>query len=128
MACKPDKVNREVDLSDVKASLEKVKNHCNSTSVSWAQDLFQKADEDKKTNAHKGNYLGYVSAIKVQNKNLLYTNFMMGSGGVAFYTIDCEGNPYSNYSMEFLTQALEQGKNVKNVIYSNFPSDVVGNL
>lgn len=125
MACQPDTVNREAELSDVKAALEKVKAHCSTSSVSWASDLLKKADEDGKNKTHNGNYIGYVSAININGEKLLYTNFMMGSGGILFYTFNCKGDTYVREAEDFLQKAVAQGDNFSNIIYSNVPVEVL---
>ncbi|MCE6992921.1 hypothetical protein [Dyadobacter sp. CY323] len=78
---------------DVQGALKRARALCNQNSMVWLSDMLRKAEEDRTSMTHKGNYIGIVSLIKYQGQRVVYTNFGLGSGGIAFYLFDCNGNP-----------------------------------
>ncbi len=119
--CQKESENEpEIELHDIELAFQTAldKSACGEASLSWLHDLLAKAEEDRVSMAHKGNYLGIVSIIQYQGSTFFYTNFMMGSGGIRFYLFDCEGNhvPYSVIS-SFDFDA--EGRRRNNIIYSS---------
>jgi hypothetical protein len=65
----------------------------------WLADLIAKAESAKTSGPHNPgddyhpiNYLGQIWLEKYKGRDLFVTNMMLGSGGVAYWFFDCEGN------------------------------------
>lgn len=106
----------KADINPVQATIIKAQKHCGSSeSMPWLEDLVLKGEEDKREMLHMGNYIGYISAVQVNGKRLFFTNFMMGSGGIAHYVYDCKGEipDFSQLSIPSLDYIR------RNIIYTN---------
>lgn len=59
---------------DVQSALKRAQALCNQNSMVWLSDMLRKAEEDRTSMTHKGNYIGIVSLIKYQGQPVVYTN------------------------------------------------------
>lgn len=80
---------------DIQNALRRAQSLCDRNSMVWLSDMLIKAEEDRTGKTHKGNYIGVIALIKYKSQPVVYTNFGLGSGGIAFYLFDCNGNPVS---------------------------------
>ncbi|KAA0988729.1 hypothetical protein [Dyadobacter aurulentus] len=80
---------------DVQCALGRAQSVCDQNTMVWLSDMLTKAEEDRISKTHKGNYIGMISLIRYKGQPVVYTNFALGSGGIAFYLFDCNGNPVS---------------------------------
>jgi hypothetical protein len=105
---------------DVDQALKKAtdRNGCNKSELPWLQDLLIKAEEDRTTKKYRGNYIGIISMIKHNGQTLFYTNFMMGSGGIAYYLFDCDGALVLIPTEGYNNKTREAYKK-KNIIYAS---------
>lgn len=78
----------------------------------WLNDLIKKSESDK-----TGNYLGTIWLVEDEENDIFITNMMMGSGGIAYYYFDCQGNSYVPDNFQKLTGKLENDC----IIYSSLP-------
>ncbi|WP_439584059.1 hypothetical protein [Dyadobacter bucti] len=104
---------------DVQSALKRAQALCNQNSMVWLSDMLRKAEEDRTNKTHKGNYIGIVSLIKYQGQPVVYTNFGMGSGGIAFYLFDCNGNPVNCEANDEAGKLPNLAKTKEAVIYSS---------
>ena len=83
------------DQTDLKEVITKANKSCQSAnpdqSLQWLKDIIVKAEEDKETKKHMGNYMGKIFSTSYQNQPVFYISMALGSGGVAFYLFDCNG-------------------------------------
>lgn len=123
-ACQKESDNDpEADLQDIELAFQTAqsKSTCGQVSISWLQDLLIKAEEDRVSMKHKGNYIGIVSIVQYRESSLFYTNFMLGSGGIAFYLFDCDGVFFADISSEDYAFFNREGWKRQNIIYSSYP-------
>jgi hypothetical protein len=102
---------------DIQSAHSKAKRLCNQNSMVWLSDMLNKAEEDRLNLIHKGNYIGTVSLIRYKDQPVVYTDFAMGSGGIAFYLFDCNGNPVSCEGDDAIGNIPNLAK--ENIIYSS---------
>lgn len=86
-------------------------------SLQWLKDIIVKAEEDKETKKHLGNYMGKIFSTSYQNQPVFYISMAMGSGGIAAYIFDCDGIAVK---IEPNDVGFEQDAQ-KTLIYSNVP-------
>lgn len=96
---------------------------CRSTnpdqSLIWLKDIIVKAEEDKATKKHLGNYMGKIFSTSYQNQPVFYISMAMGSGGIAFYLFDCNGITVRISPNDVI--AFSQDAQKGTLIYSNVP-------
>lgn len=85
----------------------------------WLNEIVTKAEEDKATRVHKGNYLGKIYLESFKGQSIFLVEMMMGSGGLAGYLFWCNGQRVFPTKEETLT--LSNSFQKKNLVYSNFP-------
>ncbi|MBB1287402.1 hypothetical protein HRH25_23705 [Flavisolibacter sp. BT320] len=96
---------------------------CNSLSpeqsLQWLNDIIKKAEEDRLTKKHMGNYMGKIFLTSYQTRPVFYIKMTLGSGGIYAYIYDCNGNSVSiaGNEMTSFEQQAQQGT----LIYSNTP-------
>jgi hypothetical protein len=74
----------------------------------WLYNFIKKAQND-----HTGNYFGNVWITKYNGQDVVVTDFGLGSGGVAYYTFNCNGD-----EIIITDTLLYQSLNNDNKIYS----------
>lgn len=104
---------------DVQCALRKAQSVCDQNKMVWLSDMLIKAEEDRISKTHKGNYIGIISLIKYKSQPVVYTNFGLGSGGIAFYLFDCDGNPVSCEDAEEAGKIPDLAKARENIIYAS---------
>ncbi|GAB2767703.1 hypothetical protein GCM10027275_07680 [Rhabdobacter roseus] len=109
--------NERVDLQDTPHALARARKACGQNALPWLEDLLTKAEADRTSQAHQGQYIGTVSLIKYQGTPLFYTNFGLGSGGIAYYLFDCQGKPFF-ITGEDGAKVLGQATKKENILYS----------
>ncbi len=115
LSCRSDnKTVKPVDLHDIEAAVASAKGSCKKQSMDWLRTMLQKAEEDRTKFAHGGQYIGEIALVKGRNGSAVYTNFGLGSGGIAYYLFDCGGNPITDFET-ISSKNLEDRK----VIYSS---------
>ncbi|MEA4903580.1 MAG: hypothetical protein VB075_11055 [Petrimonas sp.] len=77
--------------------------------IEWLSKLIDKAKNDK-----TGNYMGTIWLEKYKGNDIFITNMSMGSGAIAFYFFDCQGN-------SFVPESFSEIK-FNTVIYTNVPN------
>ena len=102
--------------------ISSIKSACGTTELVWLQEIIEKAEEDKRSMAHQGNFLGTIYLETYQNEPLILVRMMMGSGGLYGYFYRCDGSQidFSDANprqLELFFQSLEKGT----VIYTNVP-------
>ncbi len=112
------------DLLTTEQGIAKANAACGSAkqdqSLQWLKDIIVKAEEDKQSMKHKGNYLGRIFLSSYHEKPVFYIKMTMGSGGLYFYAFDCKGIAVkfdSNDEMLAFSQYGQKGT----LIYSNVP-------
>ncbi|RYZ92634.1 MAG: hypothetical protein EOP06_03675 [Proteobacteria bacterium] len=88
-------------------------------SLPWLKDIITKAEEDKATMAHKGNYFGTIYLESLRNEPIFLVQMMMWSGGIAFYLFRCDGERVYPTADEM--SSVIAGYEKKNVVYTNVP-------
>lgn len=78
--------------------------------IKWLSELIEKAEKDKTLN-----YFGTIWLEKYKGNDIFVTDMMMGSGGIAYYFFDCEGNSF--VPENFLEFANNMKKDI--IIYTN---------
>jgi hypothetical protein len=100
---------------------EKAINACGVTdptkNLPWLVELIEKAKSDM-----TGNYYGIIWLEKYNEQDVFVTNMMLGSGGIAYYVFDCEGNPVT------IENALDFFNNLKKDVVIYVHSDYPLNL
>lgn len=92
VCCNPESDINGRNTRDIQAAIRKAKDTCKTDSMSWFEDFLQKAEEDRTNMAHNGQYIGMISVVQLQGESYFYTTFGLGSGGVAYYLINCNGD------------------------------------
>lgn len=92
VCCIPEDDISKRNIRDIQAAIIKAKDVCKTDSIVWFENFLQKAEEDKANLAHNGQYIGFISIVQLQGESYFLTNFGLGSGGVAYYLIDCSGD------------------------------------
>lgn len=96
---------------------------CNSPapqqSLGWLSDIIRKAEEDRLTLKHKGNYMGKIYLTSYQAQPVFYITMMMGSGGIYAYMYDCKGSRI--YIAESDVTSFYQQAQQGTLIYSTMP-------
>lgn len=59
--------------------------------LKWLHEMAYKSLNDK-----TGNYIGSIWIITYENSDIIVTDMALGSGGVAYYSFDCDGVQHSN--------------------------------
>jgi hypothetical protein len=117
--CSPHaKINEQGNPHDIENALRRSQVLCRQNTMVWFSDMLRKAEEDRISNTHKGNYIGIISIIYYKSQPVIYTDFALGSGGVAFYLFDCNGNPVSCQADE-ATKLPGVANERKNIIYAS---------
>ena len=118
-ACSKDSVDSEspeygFSVDEAAATARK---SCGGTSINWLEDILTKAEEDRTSKKHLGNYIGWISLTTFKEKPHFVVDMGMGSGGIALYLFDCNGNLIQPKSGEIFPdfQSVAKGK----VIYSS---------
>lgn len=115
LSCRSDnKTVEPIDLHDIDTALARAKGNCKKKSMDWLRTMLQKAEEDRTKFAHGGQYIGEIALVKGKNGSAIYTNFGLGSGGIAYYLFDCDGNPITG-----LGAISSQDFGDKKIIYSS---------
>lgn len=123
---KADGNKPEMELHDIELAFQTALsgNACGGgASLSWFYDLLTKAEEDRVSMAHNGQYIGIISMIRYEGNTLFYTDFGLGSGGVLFYLFDCEGDIVipSMLNKDDPFYFFREGEKKHNIIYSTLP-------
>ena len=71
----------------------------------WLHEIALKSITDR-----TGNYLGSIWIKKYTEKDIIVTNMALGSGGVAFYTFDCDGNNVLITDISFYNSLTDKDK------------------
>lgn len=120
ISCKNDKETVDpASLQDVQIALSRAQSVCNQNSMVWLSEMLRKAEEDRVGMTHKGNYIGIISLINYRGQPAIYTNFGLGSGGVAYYLFDCNGNSICCESGSEAFKLPDLATNKKNIIYTS---------
>ena len=77
----------------------------------WLAELISKAENDNSIN-----YLGHIWIKKYDNKDYIVTDFMMGSGGIAYYCFNCDGEIDTVEDLSFYDSLTDD-----DVVYTNIP-------
>ncbi|SFF17770.1 hypothetical protein [Spirosoma endophyticum] len=85
----------------------------------WLKDIITKANEDKATMAHQGNYMGSIYLESLRDEPVFLVKMMMGSGGLAGYFFRCDGQRVYPTAEEITT--VVAGYQNKKVVYANLP-------
>ncbi len=126
LKCSKDEFNLQGEQPNItiKEAITMANVSCRSTnpdqSLQWLKDIIVKAEEDKATKKHLGNYMGKIFATSYQNQPVFYISMAMGSGGLAFYLFDCNGITV-RISPNDDVVAFSQGAQKGTLIYSNVP-------
>ena len=104
------------------AGMRSIKSACGTTALIWLQEIIEKAEEDKQSMAHQGNFLGAIYQASYKDEVIIFVRMMMGSGGLYGYFYHCDGSQvdFSDddpRQLELFFQSLEKGP----VIYKNVP-------
>ena len=59
--------------------------------LEWLNEVVNKSLDDK-----TGNYIGSIWIINHENSDIIVTDMALGSGGIAYYFFDCNGEQHSN--------------------------------
>lgn len=86
----------------------------------WLKEIVTKAEEDKATMAHKGNYLGTIYLDTYENQSVFMVKMMMGSGGLYAYLFGCDGKRVDVNQQAVGTLFTDIEKR-NNVLYKNMP-------
>jgi len=118
------KENEQVQIDvTAKQIVSKANAGCNLSSpdqdLQWLNDIIKKAEEDRLTKKHMGNYVGKIFLTSYQGKPVIYIRMALGSGGVYAYIFDCTGNSISISDSEILN--FEQQAQQNTLLYSNIP-------
>jgi hypothetical protein len=70
LGCNNDDQLYNDDLQNIDTAIKIAETICEEVSIAWFSDLLSKAEEDRLHMTHKGNYLGFVSIIKYQNRDI----------------------------------------------------------
>jgi hypothetical protein len=117
LGCQKEKIEIDNDLHDIEKSIAIARRACGVTALPWLSDMLTKAEEDRISKTHQGQYVGIISILKYQNTALFYTNFGLGSGGIAYYLFDCTGDRVYPTTADEGNIPAEASQR-KNVIYS----------
>lgn len=91
--CKSGKEAEEPQSShDIRYALSTAESICNEKSLDWLSGMLDKAEEDRTVKSQKGQYIGRISIIPYNGRPVFYTDFGLGSGGIAFHLFDCKGS------------------------------------
>jgi len=92
---------------------------CGKTPIIWLEDILEKAEDDKASMKHLGNYIGWISLTTFKGKPHFVVNMGMGSGGLAFRLFDCGGNWILPQKDETFPNFVSDPKARGKVIYSS---------
>jgi hypothetical protein len=87
----------------------------------WLKEMIVKAEEDRLTKAHKGNYTGSIYQITWRGQDVFWTNFAMGSGGIGVRAFNCDGQWISKDFTPDETEEFIKVYNNNKLIYTNLP-------
>jgi hypothetical protein len=79
--------------------------------LEWLVEIIDKA----KTDYNTGNYLGTIWLEKYEGKDFFVTDMALGSGGIAYWVFDCNGNLVTFENSEKFFNGLK--RNI--ILYSN---------
>ncbi|ARK09674.1 hypothetical protein A6C57_04625 [Fibrella sp. ES10-3-2-2] len=88
--------------------------------LAWLRDIITKAEADRTTKTHSGNYIGTIYLEKFNDKDVFHTDMAMGSGGLTMRVYYCDGQSVSftdNDQMLAFVRSLKK----TNLIYTNTP-------
>ncbi|MBC8153527.1 MAG: hypothetical protein H7Z72_11500 [Bacteroidetes bacterium] len=86
----------------------------------WLKEIITKAEEDKATGAHQGNYLGTIYVDEFKNQPVFMVKMMMGSGGLYAYAFKCDGARLY-FDKEGSPTMFFDIEKKNNVLYTNSP-------
>jgi len=117
---KAGKNEPEEELQDIERAFQAAldESSCGRASLSWLRDLLVKAEEDRLSMAYNGHYVGVISMIRYRGNTLFYTDFALGSGGIAYYLFDCDGENIV-ITGEGAGEIPNEAKKRGNIIYSS---------
>ncbi|WKN46269.1 hypothetical protein [Tunicatimonas pelagia] len=110
--------------SALSVAINKAETICNTTELTWLQEIVERAEEDKQSQVHQGNFTGRIYQGTYQNDYVIFVRMAMGSGGLYGYFYRCDGSQI-NFSkdnpdeVEAFLQSIEEGS----LIYTNLPHD-----
>lgn len=81
----------------------------------WLAKMIKKADTDKTLN-----YLGTIWLENHKGEDVFITNMMLGSGGIAYWFFDCQGNAFDFGDNQEANSFISTMK-LDVVVYSNAP-------
>ena len=117
LGCHKEKIQINNDLQNIEQSIAIAQRACGVTALPWLRDMLTKAEEDRVSKTHQGQYIGIISIVKYQNTVLFYTNFGLGSGGIAYYLFDCKGDKIHS-TISGSGNIPGEARQRKNIIYS----------
>lgn len=101
--------------------MSSIESACGTTELIWLQEIIEKAEEDKRSMAHIGNFLGTIYQESYKGMTVILVRMAMGSGGVAGYVFRCDGSrvDFNNdpQEVELFFKNAEKGP----AIYTNVP-------
>jgi hypothetical protein len=106
------------ELQNIDKALEIGMMVCKKNVLPWLSELLEKAEEDRLTKKHMGQYMGFVSVVSYKNQSYFYVTFPMGSGGIFAYLFDCEGKQVSSLLTEASEYFYEAAHKRNAMIYS----------
>jgi len=65
---------------------------CGTSDVFWLEEIIVKAEEDRRSRTHLGNFMGTVYLEAYQDKPVIFARMAMGSGGLYGYVYQCDGS------------------------------------
>lgn len=83
--------------------------------------MIAKAEADRKTKAFKGNYMGSIYQVTWRGKDVFWSNFAMGSGGIYARVFSCDGQWISKDFTLDETKEFIKVYNTDKLIYTNLP-------
>ena len=103
------------------AGMRSIKSACGTTELGWLQEIIEKAEEDKRSMAHQGNFLGAIYQESYKDEVVIFVRMMMGSGGVYGYVYRCDGSrvDFNNDPQE--VESFFQNLKEDQIIYKNVP-------
>lgn len=73
--------------------------------LKWLNELANKSKDDT-----SGNYQGNIWIKNYQNKDVIITDFALNSGGIAFYTFNCDGTSVLISDVSFFNSLTNENK------------------
>ncbi len=110
-------------LIKAKEVVTKANVSCNTVnpelSLQWLKEIIIKAEEDKQTKKHRGNYMGKIYATSYRSQPVFSVQMALGSGGIYAYVYDCGGKTV--YIEQSDTSKFAQDTQNGTLIYANAP-------